>query len=62
MARLDEYLTADEFRGLEEIRDGKKRTMPNHIRNRLLELGYIQDVLGRPALTDAGQMRLALGK
>jgi hypothetical protein len=62
MARLDEYLTADEFRTLENIKHGKKRAMPDQIRNRLFELGYIQDVLGSPALTEAGQMRLALGK
>jgi hypothetical protein len=62
MVRLDEYLTTDEFSALEGIRDGKKRPVPKDLRDHLLELGYIREVLGGLALTDAGQMRLALGK
>jgi len=63
MVRLDEYLTPVEFGYLEHIRDGAKLrdAVPNPHRERLIELGYAQEVLGSLTLTDAGRMRLALG-
>ena len=63
MVRLDEYLTPVEFGYLEQIRDGAKlrNAGPTPHRERLIELGYAQEVLGNLTLTDAGRMRLALG-
>lgn len=69
MVRLDEYLTTAEFSALEAIRDGKKRPISKDHRDHLLELGYIQEssqessqeASENVAITDAGQMRLALG-
>ena len=47
-ARLDEYLTPIEFGYLEQIRDGAKLRDPlsNPHCERLIELGYAQEVLG----------------
>ena len=63
MVRLDEYLTPVEFSCLEQIGDGAKQREPlsNPHCERLIELGYAQEVLGSITLTDAGRMRLALG-
>jgi hypothetical protein len=63
MTRLDEYLSFAEYGSLEAIRDGlKKPVVPTHHKQRLLELGYIAEADGGLAVTDAGRMRLALGK
>lgn len=61
MVKLDEYLTDDEFRSLEAIREGGG-DVPKPHKVRLLKLAYIQEAMGKVAITDAGQMRLALGK
>jgi hypothetical protein len=61
MVRLDEYLTPVEFSYLEQIRDGARLrdAVPNPNRERLIELGYAQEVLGSLTLTDAGRMRIS---
>ena len=62
MARLNEYLTTAEFNVLEEVGDGMNRPVSQRdIRERLLQLGYIQEFAEGLAITNAGQMRLALG-
>jgi hypothetical protein len=61
MVKLDEYLNGAEFGSLEIIRDGGAG-VPKHHKERLLQLGYIQKDNGTVAITDAGKMRLALGK
>jgi hypothetical protein len=62
MGRLNEYLTTAEFNALEEVGDGMNRPISQRdIRERLLLLGYIQEFTEGLAITDAGQMRLALG-
>jgi hypothetical protein len=61
MARLNEYLTIAELNALEEVGDGLNRPVSQRdIREQLLLLGYIQEVAEGFAITDAGQMRLAL--
>jgi hypothetical protein len=61
MVKLDEYLNGAEFGSLEIIRDGGTG-VPKHHKERLLQLGYIQEAKGTVTITDAGKMRLALGK
>jgi hypothetical protein len=62
MVRLDEYLTAAEFDALEQVDEGRNRPISKVFSDRLLELGYIQESTLGLVITDAGQMRLALGK
>jgi hypothetical protein len=63
MARLDEYLTDEEFNIPEEIeKDGKNRSLPKPAKERLLQLGYIQKTANGPRITSAGRIRLALGR
>jgi hypothetical protein len=62
MARLDEYLTAGEFDALEQVDEGRNRPISKVFSDRLVELGYIQESALGVVITDAGQMRLALGK
>jgi hypothetical protein len=37
-------------------------TIPGDIESRLLQLGYIEEVLGNLVLTDEGVKRIAIGK
>jgi hypothetical protein len=61
MACLTEYLTTVEFNALEEVADGLNRPVSQQeIRERLLQLGYIRELVEGLVITDAGQMRLAL--
>ena len=62
MARLDEYLTDEEFNALEEVDEDRNVPIPMNLRDRLVELGYIQETPKGFRITSAGQMRLALGK
>ena len=63
MARLDEYLNDDEYNTLEEVgENGRNLAIPRQVRDRLLQLGYIQETVNGLRITSAGQMRLALGK
>jgi hypothetical protein len=61
MVKLDEYLNGAEFGSLEIVRDNGKG-VPKHHKERLLQLGYIQEAEGAVTITNAGKMRLALGK
>ena len=61
MTRLNEFLTAAEFDALEQVDEGRNRPIPKNFSDRLLELGYIQQITDDFAITSAGQMRLALG-
>jgi hypothetical protein len=61
MVKLDEYLNGAEFGSLELVRDGGAG-VPKHHKERLLKLGYIKEAKGTVTITDAGKMRLALGK
>jgi hypothetical protein len=62
MARLDEYLTNDEFGALEQVDEGKNWPLSKMLSERLLELGYIKQTPEGLEITSAGQMRLALGR
>jgi hypothetical protein len=62
MARLDEYLTEDEFNALEEVDEGRNVPIAVDLSNRLLQFGYIHETATGFRSTSAGQMRLALGK
>ncbi len=62
MARLDEYLTHHEFDALEQIDEGRSRSIPENLTDRLLELGYVHETPEGLEITSAGQMRLALGR
>jgi hypothetical protein len=61
MPRLDEFLTAAEFDALEQVDEGRNRSIAKNLSDRLLELGYIEETPAGLAITSAGQMRLALG-
>ncbi len=53
-------LTAEEFQALRDVLAG--RIISDADRDRLLELGLIDEKLGGPALTVAGKVRLAYGQ
>jgi hypothetical protein len=61
MTRLDEFLTAAEFDALEQVDEGRNRSIAKNLSDRLLELDYIEETPAGMAITSAGQMRLALG-
>jgi hypothetical protein len=61
MTRLNEFLNAAEFDALEQVDEGRNRPIPKNFSDRLLELGYIQQITDDFAIASAGQMRLALG-
>jgi hypothetical protein len=62
MARLDEYLTNDEFDALEQVDEGKNWPISQTLSERLSELGYIKQTAEGLEITSAGRMRLAFGK
>jgi hypothetical protein len=58
-----EPLSRDEFAALMTVSvSPPSRSIPGDIQSRLLELGYIEDVLGNLVVTDDGVKRIALGK
>jgi hypothetical protein len=61
MARLDEFLTAEEFDALEQVDGGGNQSIAKNLSDRLLGLGYIEEAPAGLAITSAGRMRLALG-
>jgi hypothetical protein len=61
MTRLDEFLTAAEFDALEQVDEGRNRSIAKNLSDRLLELDYIEETPAGMTITSAGQMRLALG-
>ncbi len=60
---LNAPLSAVEFESLREVSKGlSKRVVPATHKKRLLEFGYIKEGTGRLMMTDAGQLRLAIGR
>jgi hypothetical protein len=62
MASLTEYLGDDEFDALEQVCEDRNLSIAEGPRNRLIELGYIEQTAKGLRCTSAGEMRLALGK
>jgi hypothetical protein len=62
MARLDEFLTADEFDALEQIGEGENWPVSKSLTDRLIEFGYISQTPEGFEITSAGRMRLAFGR
>ncbi|MDB5610629.1 MAG: hypothetical protein JWP25_7529 [Bradyrhizobium sp.] len=58
-----EPLSSDEFAALKALSVSlPPPTIPGDIESRLLQLGYIEEVLGNLVLTDEGVKRIDLGK
>jgi hypothetical protein len=55
-------LTREEFVSLRDGAKGLMHRMPAEHKARLIELGYIEEVLGGLRLTGFGRMRIAEGK
>lgn len=62
MARLSEYLSEEEFNALEEVCEDRNLPIAEAPRQRLIELGYIEETSKGLRCTSAGEMRLAFGK
>jgi hypothetical protein len=63
MPILTAQLTTEEFASLREVNKGlMQRIIPLEHRERLIELGYIVELLGGLALTNHGRARLAMGR
>ncbi len=61
MSRLYAFLTADEFDALEQVDEGRYRTILNDAKERLITLGYVHESDAGLEITSSGRMRLALG-
>jgi hypothetical protein len=60
---LPEQLTREEFAALKQIGDARKHgTTPAKIRERLILIGYVKEVLGGLIVTDEGMLRIVMGK
>jgi hypothetical protein len=59
---LSAPLTREEFVSLRDGAKGLMHRMPAEHKTRLIELGYIEEVLGGLRLTGFGRMRIAEGK
>jgi hypothetical protein len=59
---LSAPLTREEFVSLRDGAKGLMHRMPAEHKIRLIELGYIEEVLGGLRLTGFGRMRIAEGK
>jgi hypothetical protein len=60
---MPDPLTRDEFKALQQIGVLPVRIeAANQNQNRLVLLGFVEEVRGLLALTDDGMMRLAMGK
>jgi hypothetical protein len=58
-----EPLSSDEFAALKAVSISlPSPAIPAEIESRLLQLGYIEEVLGNLVLTDEGVKRIALGE
>jgi hypothetical protein len=56
-------LTPEEFKSLQELDKGlMRRIIPDRHRKRLVDLGFAREGTGGVVLTDAGKMRIAVGK
>jgi hypothetical protein len=59
---LPDPLTREEFAALKQIGDAMKHeTIPAEIRERLILIGYVKEVLGGLIVTDEGMMRIVMG-
>jgi len=62
-ADLTAPLTDDEFVSLRELEKGTTQyDLPDSHRKKLISLGYVAERLGAISLTNAGRMRLTVGK
>ena len=60
---LSAPLTDEEFVSLRDCAKGvMHRTIPAEHKDRLIQLGYIQELSGGLRLTNAGRLRIAEGK
>ena len=60
---MPEVLTKEEFCALKQIGDAREReTIPAKIRDRLILIGYAEEVLGNLVIADDGMLRIAMGK
>jgi hypothetical protein len=58
---LPDPLTREEFAALKQIDDaGKPGTIPAKIRERLILVGYVKEVLAGLIVTDEGMLRIVL--
>ena len=55
-------LTREEFVSLRDGAKGLMHRMPAEHKTRLIELGYIEEILGGLRLTGLGRIRIAEGK
>jgi hypothetical protein len=63
ICKMPEVLTKEEFRALKQIGDARERgTIPAKIRDRLILIGYAEEVLGNLVITEDGMMRIVMGK
>jgi hypothetical protein len=59
---LPDPLTREEFAALKQIGDGREPgTIPAKIRERLILIGYVKEVLGGLIVTDEGMKRIVMG-
>jgi hypothetical protein len=59
---LPDQLTPEEFAALKQIGDARQhRTIPAKIRERLILIGYVKEVLGGLIVTDEGMKRIVMG-
>jgi hypothetical protein len=60
---LPDPLTPEEFAALKQIGDARTHgTIPAKIRERLISIGYVKEVLGGLTVTDEGMLRIVMGK
>ena len=59
---LPDPLTREEFAALKQIDDAmEQETIPVEIRERLMLIGYIEEVRGGLIVTDEGMLRVVMG-
>ena len=60
---LNAPLSPSEFQALRDVSKGMMQPIiPDAHKKRLLQAGFIKEALGGLMVTDAGQMRIAVGK
>ena len=59
---LPDPLTREEFAALKEIDDAREyETIPVEIQERLILIGYVEEVLGGLIVTHEGMLRIVMG-
>jgi hypothetical protein len=59
---LPEPLTREEFAALKQIDDAREyETIPVEIQERLILIGYVEEVLGGLIVTHEGMLRIVMG-